>query len=96
VQNLEEHSRAPQHHPQAMLPDVESEILRLRTQHPPWGSPKLRAFLEREAPELVLPATSSMGDLLRREGLAHPRRKRLRWPDLRRRGSRIRRFRRPS
>jgi putative transposase len=80
AQNLEEHSRAPLHHPQAMLPEVENQILGLRTQHPSWGPRKLRAFLEREAPEIVWPATSSMGDLLRREGLAHPRRKRKRTP----------------
>ena len=43
----------------------------------PVGGPrKLRAYLKREVPKVRWPAASSIGDLLRREGLAHPRRRR--------------------
>ena len=77
---LEEHSRAPLQHPQAMLPGVRKTLVSLRSQHPSWGPRKLRAYLQRDTPEIVWPAVSSIGDLLRREGLAHPRRKRKRTP----------------
>jgi putative transposase len=77
---LEEHSRAPLQHPQAMPPEVRAVLLNLRARHPSWGPRKLRAYLEREKPSRTWPAASSIGDLLRREGLAHPQRKRKRTP----------------
>ena len=77
---LEEHSRAPLNHPQAMPPRVREALVGLRSQHPSWGPRKLRAYLQRESPKILWPATSSIGDLLRREGLAHPRRRRKRTP----------------
>jgi transposase InsO family protein len=77
---LEEHSRAPLNHPQAMPARVREALVGLRSQHPSWGPRKLRAYLQRESPKIVWPATSSIGDLLRREGLAHPRRRRKRTP----------------
>jgi putative transposase len=77
---LEEHSRAPLQHPQAMLPEVSRALMSLRSEHPSWGPRKLRAYLQRDTPKIVWPAASSIGDLLRREGLAHPRRKRKRTP----------------
>jgi len=77
---LEEHSRAPRHYPQAMPPEVRAVLLNLRARHPSWGPRKLRAYLEREKPSRTWPAASSIGDLLRREGLAHPQRKRKRTP----------------
>jgi transposase InsO family protein len=77
---LEEHSRAPLHHPQAMPTEVRDAVVNMRSQHPNWGPRKLRACLQRDTPRMVWPAASSIGDLLRREGLAHPRRKRKRTP----------------
>lgn len=77
---LEEHSRAPLQHPQAMLPEVSRALMSLRSEHPSWGPRKLRAYLQRDTPKIVWPAASSIGDLLRREGLAHPQRKRKRTP----------------
>lgn len=77
---LEEHSRAPVHHPQAMPPTIRQALVDLRRLHPSWGPRKLRAYLQRESPKLHWPTASSIGDLLRREGLAHPRRRRKRTP----------------
>ena len=39
---LEEHSRAPLSHPQAMPPKVSQALLDLRSRHPSWGPRKLR------------------------------------------------------
>jgi transposase InsO family protein len=63
-----------------MLPKVSRALMSLRSEHPSWGPRKLRAYLQRDTPKIVWPAASSIGDLLRREGLAHPRRKRKRTP----------------
>jgi len=73
-----ERSRAPHRQWQAMLQEVAEQIVALRQQHPRWGPRKLRAYLERKAPEVKWPAPSSIGDLLKREGLVIARRKRLR------------------
>jgi transposase InsO family protein len=70
---LQERSRAPHHCPQAMSEAVVAEIVRLRQQHPRWGPRKLRAYLMEHEPEQVWPVTSSMGELLRNQGLSQRR-----------------------
>lgn len=77
---LEEQSRAPHHHPQEMSVDVREAILAVRQSHSRWGPRKILASLQRQKPNRHWPATSSIGDLLRREGLTHPQRKRRRAP----------------
>ena len=75
VEGLADRSRAPKAHGRAMAGEVRDAILALRRAHPRWGPKKLRAVLgERDACQ-VWPATSTMGDLLRREGLSDPRRR---------------------
>jgi transposase InsO family protein len=73
---LEPRSRAPHRPGQAMAAEIAEAIIGLRCMHPSWGPKKLRAVLGRRAPETVWPAPSSMGDLLRREGLVRSRRRR--------------------
>lgn len=77
---LEEKSRAPHHQFQQMLDEVAEEVVGLRRQHPRWGPRKLKAWLERKAPEIEWPAASTIGALLKREGLVVERRKRSRTP----------------
>jgi putative transposase len=79
-EGLEEHSRAPHHSPQAMSKAVREAILRLRRAHPRWGPRKLRAHLQALQPARSWPATSSIGALMSREGLAQPRHPRRRTP----------------
>jgi putative transposase len=73
---LEPRSRAPHRPGQAMPAEIADAIIALRGEHPSWGPKKLRAVLMRRAPETIWPAASSMGDLLRREGLVRSRRRR--------------------
>ena len=61
VAGLEERSRAPLSHPHAVADDVVEKILRARKKHPRWGPRKLRVILQRHYPQLVLPATSTIG-----------------------------------
>jgi transposase InsO family protein len=75
---LVELSRAPHYSSQAITDEVREKILTLRHQHPRWGPRKLRACLTRDSGEIRWPAASSIGELLRREGLSRPRRKRNR------------------
>jgi transposase InsO family protein len=75
---LEERSREPRWHPNQTAAEIEDEVLGLRAKHPKWGPRKLKAWLERERAGVVWPAASTMGELLRREGLVQPRKKRRR------------------
>ena len=72
---LEDRSRAPHSHPNALADDVVQVVLALRRRHPRWGPRKLRILLKRERPHCLLPAASTIGDLLKRHGLARPRRR---------------------
>ena len=72
---LADRSRAPKEHGRAMADDVRDAVLALRRAHPRWGPKKLRAVLQDRVPRRAWPAASSMGDLLRREGLSQPRRR---------------------
>ena len=75
---LAERSRAPRRHGRSMSPAVVDAIVELRRQRPHWGPRKLRAVLMDARPEVVWPAASTMGDLLRSEGLVSARRRRRR------------------
>src|SRR5688500_517842 len=73
---LADKSHAPHHCPHKISAKVASEVLELRRKHPGWGPVTLIAWLARVKPELQLPAPSTVGDLLVREGLVKPRRRR--------------------
>jgi len=74
---LEPRSRAPHRHGRAMpAAAVREAILDLRDERRRWGPKKLRARLAELHPETAWPAPSTIGDLLRREGLVEPRRRR--------------------
>ena len=75
VAGLEERSRAPLLHPHAVADEVLDKILRARKKHPRWGPRKLRVILQRHYPELALPAASTIGEVLRKNGLIQKRRR---------------------
>lgn len=75
VAGLAERSRAPLHQGRGMSAAIRAAILALRRAHPYWGPRKLRALLQARAPQTTWPVPSTMGDLLRREGLSTPRRR---------------------
>jgi putative transposase len=72
---LAERPRAPHAHGRAMADKLRATVLALRRAHPRWGPKKLRATLTAREPATGWPAASTIGDLLRREGLSQPRRR---------------------
>ena len=67
---LNDLSRAARHHPNAMPPEIQRQLLHLKARKPLWGAPKLRSkLLERVGPEHC-PAESTISELLRRKGLS--------------------------
>src|SRR2546421_246447 len=80
LDGLRERSRAP-HVQAAQTPmEIQDVLLSARKRHPTWGPRKLKAWLEHRDDSMKLPAASTIGDLLRREGLIHPRRRRVKPP----------------
>ena len=64
----------------AIDPAITDAVVALRNQRPTWGPRKLLARLSQDRPEIVWPASSTIGDFLHREGLSKPRSRRARDP----------------
>ena len=75
---LLDQSHAPKRCPHRMEPELAALLLAARTAHPHWGPRKLLPWLARRHPGVKLPAASSVGELLKREGLVAERRGRRR------------------
>jgi putative transposase len=75
---LWDRSRAPRVTPWAISQAQAQAITGVRREHPSWGPRKLRAKLQQRGPGQEWPAPSTIGELLRREGLSQPRKRRRR------------------
>ena len=75
---LEDQSRAPRHHPNAVAAEVEQALVELKERWPLWGAPKLRRKLEAVLDAEWLPAESTVSAILRRHGLSRVGRRRRR------------------
>jgi transposase InsO family protein len=78
LEGLVELDRAPERHPNQTAVSIEEAVLELRQAHMTWGPRKLKRILERDQPGRSWPATSTMGEIVKRAGLVIPRRKRRR------------------
>jgi putative transposase len=72
---LKDRSRAPKTSPSRTEPRVVQPLVDLRRKHPTWGPRKLLAYLEKRAPETAWPSASTVGDILKRQGLVEERRR---------------------
>jgi transposase-like protein len=73
-----EHSRAAGRHPNQTPEEIEQMVMELRQAHMRWGPRKLQRILQRDEPGPPWPAASTIGALLKREGLVVARKKRWR------------------
>ena len=71
---LEDRSRAPHHHPNAIDERRELAILALQAKHPTWGAKKLKGWLETNRRQQEWPARSTITEMLDRHGLVRRRR----------------------
>jgi transposase InsO family protein len=76
---LADRSRRPLHSPTRVSQEVTAQIIAAR-QRWKWGPRKLRVKLAAAQPGVEWPAESTIGDVLQRAGLTHPRKKRVRTP----------------
>jgi putative transposase len=75
---LEDQSRAPRHHPNAVAEEVVQTLVALKELRPLWGAPKLRRKLEQKLGAEQCPAESTVSEILRRHGLSRIARRRRR------------------
>jgi putative transposase len=78
IDGLVERSRASLRHGNQTPAEIERMVLEQRQAHMRWGPRKLKRILERDEPGRGRPAASTIGELLKREGLIVARRKRRR------------------
>jgi putative transposase len=79
VAGLADRSRAPHHSPGKLSDDIIAHIIAAR-QRWNWGPRKLRVKLAAAHPHILWPAESTMGEVLKRAGLTHRRKPRVRTP----------------
>jgi transposase InsO family protein len=69
---LEELSRAPRNHPNAVEAEMEARVLECKARWPKWGTPKLLVKLRAQVGEEQCPSESSISRILQRHGLVRP------------------------
>ena len=69
----EEFSRAPERCPHATPEELVSSIVAMRRKFPRFGPKKIAAKLASDRPETAWPAASTIGDILKRQGMVIPR-----------------------
>jgi putative transposase len=79
VAGLADRSRRPHHWPCKLSDEVIAHIVSAR-QRWNWGPRKLRVKLAAAHPHIQWPAESTIGEVLKRAGLTHPRKLRVRTP----------------
>lgn len=72
-------SRRPHHSPFATPLEIVELVVAWREKHPTWGPRKLKCEMEkRHSSGVDIPATSTIGEILKRENLVKPRKRRRR------------------
>jgi transposase InsO family protein len=79
IEGLKDRSRAPHSHGRAHDSELLADILALRERYG-WGAKKLRWKLGELRPDAALPAASTIGDWLAKQGLTSKRRRRPKCP----------------
>ena len=75
IEGLNDRSRAPLNHPQAVVEPLVELIVQERRKHPLWGPRKLLVVLARKYPTMEFPVASTVGELLKKRGLSGKRRR---------------------
>lgn len=76
VVGLYDLKRAPERIPHRTTQAVADKVIGLRKEHPTWGPRKLRAWLVENEKGQRWPSASTLGELLKKQGLIVPRRRR--------------------
>jgi len=78
LEGLDALKRAPWRHPNQTPGAIEQAVLELRQAHMRWGPRKLKKILSGDQPGRAWPASSTIGEIVKRAGLVTPRKQRRR------------------
>lgn len=78
LSGLEDRSRAPKEPARRTAPHIEARVIAARKKYR-WGAKKLLQVLAREEPCALLPARSTVNEILERHGLLRKQRRQRRW-----------------
>lgn len=82
VAGLRDMPRRPHSNKRSFSQTIVDATIALRRKYPLWGPKKLAILLKEQLPEVQIPAVSTIGDILKRNGLVKPmRRRRFRIPN---------------
>ena len=81
LEELGDESKRPVSSPNRTASEVESLIVAARQKRPTWGSKKLQKALDRGHPGIGFPSRSTIDEILKRNGLVSPRRRRRLIPE---------------
>ena len=76
-EGLKERNKAPKYHPNQVGDEIRELIVAMRIKHKLWGPKKIRHKLGKDHPEVRVPAKSTIGKILKQEGLIGPKRRKL-------------------
>jgi putative transposase len=76
VEGLRDLSRASHEHPNTVSEEMEERVIGMREKHPSWGAPKIRARMMLDGADPSIPAESTIGAILKRNGLTVARKRR--------------------
>jgi len=76
LEALRDQPRAPQRHPNQVSTEMEDLVIAVREKHPSWGAPKIYARLKRDQGNKPIPVESTIGAILKRNGLTVFRKRR--------------------
>lgn len=77
---LERRSSAPLSHPNAYPAEIIQGVIQAKLKHQCWGPRKLRRWLNDNCGKQTWPCVSTIGDMLKKEGLVRSRKRRKRAP----------------
>ncbi|MEP8672885.1 DDE-type integrase/transposase/recombinase [Enterobacter hormaechei] len=80
LSSLSGRSRAPHSRSRTVPDDIAGQLTALRQKHPDWGPKKLRMWLLNHHVDFTVPAASTIGDILKREGLVPDKKRKRRTP----------------
>ena len=75
---LIDQSRAPKNSPHQISEKMRKLLRKTRKDHEYWGPRKIIAHLEEKYPRVILPASSTVGEFFKKEGLIRPTKRRVR------------------
>lgn len=76
LEGLQDDSRRPHVIANKTAPEIEALIVEAKKKRPTWGSKKLEKSLDRQHPGIEFPSRCTIDEILRRNGLVTPRRRR--------------------